>query len=231
VILACVTSAIMLGATGLRPGSGLAATAPSCFPKGSKTLAATKRARVFQTRRGTYGCLYEYDRARRLDPPSPRQDIEATAFKPFRFAGSYVAYPRDVTQGCGPDLCGWTEVVVADLRPAKPLTVLKREAASDEDLKAFRDGASNFASGFITDLVLRPSGSVAWIECAGDTQGPCYPDADRLERAQTSVFAASPRRRGRTKLDEGAGIERRSLTWANGAFLWRNGGRRSARFR
>src|SRR3954470_1414100 len=83
------------------------APAPSCFPRGAKTLAATKTARVFETKRGTYGCLYKYGRARRLDPSSAPADTEETAVKPFRFAGPYLAYPREVSEGCGPDLCVW----------------------------------------------------------------------------------------------------------------------------
>jgi hypothetical protein len=210
------------------PHSSAAAPAPSCFPAHAKTLAATKTARVFRTRRGTYGCLYKHGRARRLDPDLERRDIVVTVTKRFRFAGPYLAYPRLVSQGCGPSTCDWTEVVVADLRPAKPLIFHKHYAASDETLARFREPVDEGANAeaFVTDLALLRTGVVAWIACEGYTRGPCdtEKDADYDPTLLTSVFAATPTRRARTKLDEGRAIDKASLTYAGGKFHWRKDG-------
>jgi hypothetical protein len=209
---------------------------PSCFPKHSKTVAATKTARVFETRRGTYGCVYAYGQARRLDPTSERLDREISVYKPYRFAGPYLAYPRLVSEGDGPNEWDWSEVVVADLRPSRPLILHKHYAADDATLREYYANAGeeyDGAEAFVTDLVLRPSGVVAWIECAGWAIGPCDTEKDPSydPTTRTAVFAASPRRRGRTTFDQGAAIAKRSLTWSAGRFRWRSGGQlRSARF-
>ena len=214
--------------------SAVAAPAPTCFPAHSKTITASKTARVFQTRRGTYGCLFRYGQARRLDPSSTSRDVEVTAVKPFKFAGPYLAYPRLVSQGCGISTCDWTEVVVADLRPTRQLILHKHYAASDETLKEFRgpvdEGAS--AEAYVTDLVLLRTGVVGWIECEGYTIGPCFNDATPSEKRRTAVFAASPQRKSRVTLDEGPGVDKTSLTSTNTRFHWRNDGEpRSRTFR
>jgi hypothetical protein len=229
-LVLCAAAALPLAA---QPASAQAP--PSCFPARSKTVVATKTARVFETRRGTYGCLYRYGQARRLDPGSERLDRELTAYKPFRFAGPYVAFPRLVSQGDGPNLRDWTEVVVADLRPSRPLILQKRFAADDQTLRDFNSNSDEYASGeaFVTDLVLQPDGVVGWIECAGYTIGPCdtEKDASYDPTLRTAVFAAAPRAHRRTKLDQGARIDKTSLVWARGKFHWRNAGElRSARF-
>jgi hypothetical protein len=195
------------------------APAPSCFPKGAKTLAATKAARVFETKRGTYGCLYKYGRARRLDPGSDATDTQETAVKPFRLAGPYLAYPREVSVGCGPDLCVWTEIVVADLRPTKRFIVQSRHAMRNETGQC-PCGGGEIDDDFVPSLVLRPSGVVAWIACDGDLAGPCDSDL----KTNTSVFTAAPTQRAAQQLDHGAGIGIRSLRWANGQFHWQQDG-------
>jgi hypothetical protein len=207
--------------------SSAAAPAPTCFPSGSKTIAATKTARVFETRRGTYGCLFAVGRARRLDPDHwDTREIAVEAFAPWQFKGPYVAYQRRVSRGCGPDVCEWTEVAVADLRPTKPLLLQYRYSASDETVQPFvknEPDAIN-ADDFVTDLVLLRSGAVGWIECEGDPVGGCDKHADPDEKAQTSVFVASPGGRSRKKLDEGARIGKKSLTWSAQTWHWRNNG-------
>lgn len=212
------TFAALATATGLVASSAAAsAPAPSCFPNDAKTLAATKSARVFETKRGTYGCLYKYGQARRLDPwPDP--DTQETAVKPFRFAGPYLAYPREVSLGCGPDLCVWVEIVVADLRPTKRFTVQVRHAMRNETGQ--NGGGGEVDDDFVPSLVLRPSGVVAWIACDGDLAGPCETDL----KSDTSVFAASPTQRAAKRLDQGAGIGIRTLRWANGTFRWEHDG-------
>jgi hypothetical protein len=116
------------------------------------------------------------------------------------------------------DACVWTEIVVADLRPTKPLVVQSRYSMSDENVPV---GGGEFNDAFVTSLVLRPSGVVAWIECDGDLYGGCDP----TQADHTSVSAASPRDRARTTLDEGKGIDKGSLRWGNGMFRWRHDGR------
>lgn len=212
---------------GLSGSSHAAAPAPSCFPKGSKTVAVTKTARVFKTRRGMYGCLLEAGRARRLDPDNwDKREYSVDAFPPYRFNGPYLAYHREVSQGCGPDVCQWTEVAVVDLRPTKPLLLQRRFSGSDETVGPFvrnEPDALN-AEAFITDLVLLRDGTVGWIECEGDPYFHCDKHAEPQEKAQTSVFTAVPGERARRKLDEGAGIDKRSLRWSGGEWHWRNAG-------
>jgi hypothetical protein len=219
------------------PGSGFAAqsvaAAGGCFPQRSVTLATSRTARVFEIRRsngstqGTYGCLFAYGKPRLLDHSTYERLVEAG--KPFRLAGSLLAFPRHVSQfGDGDTQYDWTEVVVADLRPSRPLILHKHFAASDETLRQFRDpdAESYDAEAFVTDLVVRRSGAVGWIECPGVWIGPCAQKALPYDDpAWTSVFAASPGRRVRSKLDEGSAIGRRSLTWSGGRLRWTNGGR------
>jgi hypothetical protein len=212
---AALASAVVLTASSA-PAS---APAPSCFPSGAKTLAVTRTARVFETKRGTYGCLFKYGRARRLDPGSDATDTQETAVKPYRFAGPYLAYPREISLGCGPDLCVWTEIVVADLRTTKPFIVQNRHAMRNETGQC-ACGGGEIDDDFIPSLVLRPSGVVAWIACDGDLAGPCDSDL----KAKTSVFAAAPSQHAAQQLDQGAGIGTRSLRWGNGQFHWQHDG-------
>jgi len=124
-------------------------------------------------------------------------------------------------------------VVVADLRPTRPLILHEHYAASDETLADYQgpvdEGAQ--AEAFVTDLVLLRSGTVAWIECEGYTPGPCDnsgpdPNDPGYEpRKRTAVFVATTKRRKRAKLDQGETIDKRSLSWRAGVLHWRAGGK------
>jgi hypothetical protein len=159
--------------------------------EGARTLLWTPEARVFHRIRPSgdpfvpdtpvaYGCLFARARAVLLDEDfDPDSDLRL-----FRLAGPYVAYALD---GC-PMGCGWT-VNVVDLRNGKKHWI--------------NIGSEGYAGGPATDLVLAPSGSIAWIVAA-------RPD-------QVAIQDAS----GRRVLDSGERITSlelhgSTLTWVNG---------------
>jgi hypothetical protein len=130
------------------PGGHAAGKAPSCSPKGSRIIAATAKARVFEKRvmrdthvRATYGCLLSRRRpVRFLVPDFP------TGYDPIRLAGHFVAYGS--YSDCAADYCDPNNVMVEDLSNGK---------------RTFADG-SDLEVANVTSLVLRANGSVAWIQ-------------------------------------------------------------------
>ncbi|MFL5868333.1 MAG: hypothetical protein ACJ766_14635 [Thermoleophilaceae bacterium] len=130
-----------------------------------------------------YGCLFSRDRAVRLDEDfDPDSDLRL-----FRLAGPYVGYVQDFC----PMGCGWN-VYVVDLRNGKKLTI--------------NIGSEGYKGGPATDLVLAPSGSVAWILDATPNQ---------VEAQDLS---------GRRVLDSGEGIALKSLELHGSTLTWVNSG-------
>jgi hypothetical protein len=159
-----------------------------------RTLLWTPEARVFHRIRPSgdpfvpdtpvaYGCLFARARAVLMDEDfDPDSDLRL-----FRLAGPYVAYALD---GC-PMGCGWS-VNAVDLRNGKKQWV--------------NIGSEGFAGGPASDLVLAPSGSIAWI-VAGSSNEVAVRDAS-----------------GRRVLDSGEAIALSSLELQGSTLTWVNSG-------
>jgi hypothetical protein len=130
-----------------------------------------------------YGCLFSRGRAVRLDDDfDPDSDLRL-----FRLAGPYVAYAQDFC----PMGCGWN-IYLVDLRNGKKVTI--------------NIGVEGYKGGPATDLVLAPSGSVAWIVDGTPNQ----------VEAQDAL--------GRRVFDAGEGIAPKSLELRGSTLTWVNSG-------
>ncbi len=152
--IAAMVAAGATAAAGRAAGKG-----SSCSPPGSKVIAATAKARVFQTRlmrdtrvRATYGCLLSRKRPVRFVVPD-----FPTGYDHIRLAGRFVAYAA--YSDCAADYCDPNNVMLQDLRTGK-LT--------------FADG-SDLEVANVTSLVLRANGSAAWIQTSYSKIGESLP--------------------------------------------------------
>jgi hypothetical protein len=149
--------------------------AKPCEPDGSRTLASTRRARVYQVERErgghttlyTYGCLREFGSQVLL-----ASDAEPSALFPGKaisLIGPYVGYAVDTDTDTSSAGGRMTYVEVDDLRPQEPgheqaglvVAAGPRDVARVGSLKASRHGA------------------VAWISCPAPSQGPLASDPSR----------------------------------------------------
>ena len=187
-------------------GVGYAATAGqaagngrTCSPKGSRIIAATAKARVFETRvmrdthtRATYGCLLSRKRpVRFLVPDFP------SGYDPIRLAGHFVAYGS--YSDCAADYCDPNNVMVEDLSNGK---------------RTFADG-SDLEVANVTSLVLRANGSVAWIQTSFSKIGESLKGftVAKAEHGQSAVVLAT-----------GEDIDPGSLALAGKTLYWTKAG-------
>jgi hypothetical protein len=176
------------------PGS--AATA-HCGPGSAKTLAANRRARVYSTSQGVYGCATPGTRSyllaqNSLRPGQPR-------ISKLALAGVMVAYGATTN---GVDTAG-AEVTVRRLDNGRTFRSLP---AMTQPI-----GPESFQA--VTSIVVRSNGAVAWIAVARSiirhsTQG----EVDRADH------------RGRATLDRGSGIDSTSLHLTGTVLTWRHAG-------
>lgn len=172
---------------------------PACRTKSAKTLLATGQARVFQKRGRIYACL---KRGRRVFRIGTRQSVGGNNTRNLRLAGRFVAY--------SPSLNG-VKLTVRNLRSGR---VVHNEAAGDLKRPAL---------GFLTDVKLKRTGSLAWIVRLTPIDGPLapYPTlADRQPNYQ--VFKAD--RAGRALLDSGLDIAPGTLRLSGATVSWTKGG-------
>jgi hypothetical protein len=219
-------SALLLAAALVPAARGAAAP---CHPDGSKTLAETHDARVFQverTRSGhstvyTYGCLKESESQVLL-----ASDAEPSAIFPapaISLVGPYVGYAVDTDND--PDTPGGrvTYVEVDDMRPQQP----GQEVAG----LVVNAGASDVAR--VGALKASKNGAVVWIACPAPSDGPLAADPrgtctkrgayDRVFRAQLDSGGVAQVQ----QLDRGHGIDPHSLRRAHGSRVtWRHGKRK-----
>lgn len=193
----CV-AAIALTAVLVGPAAVADAAKRTCNPAHSTTIAATATVRVFHTRafaretrvHATYACLLSRKRPVRLVVPD-----FPTGYGPIAIAGRFVAY--GVYSDCAASFCDPNNVVVQDLRDGKA---------------AFADGPLRVAE--VTSLVLRPKGSVAWIQSTFDEGGSTQPGftVAKAERGRPAVV-----------LDSGIDVASTSLALAGNTLYWMNG--------
>jgi hypothetical protein len=181
-----------------------AASRPACSSSGSKTVLATRDARVF-TKRGRdrrdrvtryYGCHYRTDSRRRLGTVGPAGEF-SDSVKPIRLAGPFVGYAIHYQ---GPAGGTYAVVRVMDLRTGRLRFDDQASDAKDFD-----------AQGKVTDLELKPNGSVAWITRTGfESSSP------REVRRNDST--------GKRTLDTGSDIAAYSLALSDSRLYWSKGG-------
>ena len=143
-----------------------------CEPDGSRTLASTRLARVYQVERsrGGHTTLYTYGCLRSAGSPVLlASDAEPSALFPGKaisLIGPYVGYAVDTDTDTSSSGGRMTYVEVDDLRPQAPgheqaglvVAAGPRDVARVGSLKASRHGA------------------VAWIACPAPSQGPLASD-------------------------------------------------------
>jgi hypothetical protein len=208
---------------------GAASDTPPCKPDGSKTLAETPTARVYQVAREhgghstlyTYGCLKESGSQVLL-----ASDAEPSAVFPvpaISLIGPYVGYAVD-TDG-DPDTSGGrvTYVEVDDMRPQQP----GQEAAG----LVVNAGASDVAR--VGALKVSRLAVVVWIACPAPRDGPLAADPrGKCTRpgAYDRVFRAHLDSSGTAhveQLDKGRTIDPNSLRRAHHSTVtWRHGKKR-----
>lgn len=175
-----------------------------CQMTGSKTIASSSLARVFQRRGLTYGCLYSLGRRYLLtsDKHSGPDTIEQYA---IRLSGRYVAYGETKI---GKEYRGFF-VNVHDLRSGMD-SVNETGKAPKQALDATLGNA--FGIGPAVSVRLRATGDVAWIARA---QYPGVHPQFELRKREG---------RKRTLLARGDDIDPASLRLRGDRLTWRMGG-------
>jgi hypothetical protein len=176
-----------------------------CSLSGSKTLLATRDARVFTktaAKSGTtteYACLYA--RNKRFALASADSDVGGSGQTASleRLAGSYVAFVLgrfDDSERYNPDFKGFPESVVA-INLSTGARLVFPAVAAKPDVSS------------VSDLVLARNGSFAWIGSgAGATEVHRYRSGDTADSV----------------LDSGTGIQAESLALAGATLYWMRGG-------
>ena len=192
--------AIVLAAVAaLAPGAHAAHARkrPTCFPKGSHTIAINGTVRVFAVRktvghaRLTYGCLLK-----RKKPVKFFQPDFPTGYGPLAVAAPYIAY--GAYGDCAASFCNPNSVVVQDLRSGGRATPVNATMSIAE----------------VRSLVLTPTGSVAWIGTTFDPTGNIVPGYTVAK----SEHGAPP-----VVLESSADIDPESLALAGSTLYWLSG--------
>jgi hypothetical protein len=217
---------LLLAAVLVPPASGAAAP---CRPDGSKTLAETRDARVYQvarTRSGhstlyTYGCLKSSGSEVLL-----ASDAEPSAIFPapaISLIGPYVGYAVDTDSDPGNPGGRVTYVEVDDMRPQQPGQEVAGLVANAGAHDVARVGA----------LKASKHGAVAWIACPAPSDGPLAADPRGVctkPGAYDRVFRARLDSNGTAhveQLDRGRGIDPHSLRRGHrSTVIWRHGKRK-----
>jgi hypothetical protein len=212
-LLPALAAAIVLAV----PAAPVAAKA-RCAPAKAKTLKRTGKVRVYRKGSGTYACWYRTGRTTRIDD-YPREPDTGDGggtdelIGHIVVSGAYVAYTDDVTifptgteeeGGQQPEHQSSVEVLNVK-RGGDPVAEAEPygEAAGSQYLEA--------TSFTVVRLVLRPTGAAAWTA------------------ASSTDVVVNAMNAGATRLlDQGAGIDARSLRLAGKRLSWtKSGARRS----
>jgi hypothetical protein len=190
-----LTIGVVLGAVMLAQAAP-ASAATKCTARKAETVQQTATARIFATPLGNtaarlYGCLYSRNRNYLIGIDGDCQPGPAVDRVTLR--GRYVAY---VESFCNLDASD-DYVVVKDLRTGRnKYRAISATGRSDGE-----------PSTLVSDLVLSPTGSVAWIaDWQAQSGGTPDPNDDRQVR---KLEPGAPE--GGTLLDSGLTIEARSL--------------------
>jgi hypothetical protein len=222
-------SALVVGAVLVSSARGASSASPPCEPDGSKTLAETRAARVYQVERQrsghstlyTYGCLKESGSQVLL-----ASDAEPSAIFPLpaiSLVGPYAAYAVDTDSDPSQPGGRVTYVEVDDMRPQQP--------GQEVSGLVVNAGASDVAR--VGALKASRHGAVIWIACpappdgslASDPRGKCArPGAyDRVFRAHLDSGGTAHVE----QLDKGRTIDPHSLRRAHhSSVTWRHGKRK-----
>jgi hypothetical protein len=196
-------AAVALLALTLAPWDSAAAAKRACAkPHGYTVEAKTRYAVVYSGPTGddpVYGCLFSRGRLVEL----------YDAVYNYRLAGRYVAYEQISYE---PEGTVYYLLTVRDLRRGTWHTISPSYVHVDG---GNQDGED---LGYVSDVVLRKNGSVAWISCY-----PVYPsDYDcRDQGAPTEVWRRDSR--GRKRLDASTEVGLRSLKRRGATITWRHG--------
>jgi hypothetical protein len=173
-----------------------------CSLEGSKTIAAGLHGRVFARRpvdyARVYGCLYA--RNRRVPLGRYRECFDSEAVSLPRLAGRFAGFALDF---CHRAPTATSTVVVKNLRSGRTKFRLPGFTGTPPGVPALYG---------VTDLELKPNGSVAWIV------------ENRQGERQVEVRKADAEGRGAV-LDSGTGIDTRSLALSESRLYWLKDGR------
>lgn len=203
-VIASFVSAWLL----LLPGASDArAKRSDCARAGAKTLVSTAAVRVYRRRQLTYVCAYSRGRHFHLGDDRP-SEIAALRLGLVRVAGRYVAFDTTTYNKNEPAY----ELRVVDARTGRT----KRDGPA---LYSGDDPHDPTADRGVTDIELKPNGSVAWVVQNPFVQPPRW-EVDTSDRVGDRI------------LDTGADIGAGSLASSGSTLYWTNGGQaRSATFK
>jgi hypothetical protein len=197
------TAALLALAALLAPAAIGAASGPPasvqarCMPRGARSLAASRTARVYSWHSAVYGCVDATGQLRKLGGAGVCNRPDG-AVAPATLAATIVAYGLE---RCGVDT-GSSTVVVLNLS-----TGIRRAALPAATLPA---GAESFSS--VTSLVLRRDGAVGWIaRSASVVRRRTTYEVHRFAGGKSSL------------LDSGGSIAPASLRLAGSLMTWRHG--------
>jgi hypothetical protein len=193
-------AAIAIAAAAILMAPATAAAARRCAPEQDRVVARSADAVVFHGDQVVFGCLIPKGRRWRLPAQDPIGPPE-TVIGGYRLAGRFVAYESSAE--------GYESVYVFDLRRGKTLSAAPG-ATADPDDEVPPDPS-------VEALVLRRSGSIAWIGGISRRAGG---------NTEYEVHAVSARRPRRDRvLDRGSDIDPDSLALSrSGRVYWRHGG-------
>jgi hypothetical protein len=196
-----LATAAALATTLMAAGSAEARKAPACSSKGSKTIIASESARVFRKKKATgvrvYGCFFRANKKFQLGSFDECFDDDQVGN--LRLAGRFVGYD---TTSCGL-VVGKSVVIVRNLA-----TGSITHSASAATLVSPGEVDTS-----VSGLVLRRSGSVAWIGSADDTDNAA-PRTYQVRRFTDS----------QALLDSGTTIATDSLGASASLIYWTKGG-------
>lgn len=181
-----------------------------CRPKESRTLRHTKQVRVFELKGrygGTtvYGCAYSIGRRYRMGDNYVDEPYDGARVAPIRIRGRSIAYVQQWHDHYG---SVGAAVFVRDLRDGTLLHSFDRGGGGNSG------GCASPPPYSVTDLVLAPTGSVAWI----GTKAYCDHHLNEVD----AIAGAGELQ----TLDDAPRVQPTSLAYSNGRISWLNDGKR-----
>jgi hypothetical protein len=147
----------LLPAVSATAGAATPVRTPSvCRPASSTTLLLSREARVYRRGSRVYGCLFAAGRSFRLDRSDFGQRVRRLEISNSRVAGRYAAYTLVVDSPAGVEQ---SYVYVRNLKNG----IRKHHRRAVELASGF---GLDEEPAFVDSIVLRPTGSVAWISSA-----------------------------------------------------------------